>query len=84
VTQPAALTADELPEEDQFGRVKYLELCREMGISPASQIVKYLESESMHVVHYGAVAVRRGLLAALHCRQLRKKRTAARAYLQPA
>ncbi len=44
---------DELPEEDQFGRMRYLELCREMGISPASQILKYLESEAMHVVHYG-------------------------------
>lgn len=33
--------------------MRYLELCREMGISPASQILKYLESEAMHVVHYG-------------------------------
>jgi hypothetical protein len=44
---------DELPEEDQFGRMKYLETCQALAVSPASQILKFLESEEVHVVHYG-------------------------------
>ena len=49
----SARAEDELPEEDQFGRMKYLESCQALAISPASQILKFLESEEVHVVHYG-------------------------------
>ncbi|KAJ9518781.1 hypothetical protein QJQ45_026057 [Haematococcus lacustris] len=76
--QPGDDDDDELDEdvieEDQFGRIRYLELCQELQISPVSQvqrycslltqddsahtqtarsILKFLESEEMHITHYG-------------------------------
>eukprot|EP00955_Chlamydomonas_euryale_P041401 351965-Chlamydomonas_euryale.AAC.25 len=44
---------DEPPEEDQFGRMVYLRKCSELGISPVSQIMKFLEMRDMHIHHYG-------------------------------
>ncbi|KAJ9518537.1 hypothetical protein QJQ45_018553 [Haematococcus lacustris] len=44
---------EDVVEEDQFGRIRYLELCQELQISPVSQILKFLESEEMHITHYG-------------------------------
>ena len=32
--------ADEVPEEDQFGRFIYLQRCQELGISPVSQVCR--------------------------------------------
>lgn len=30
--------AEDVPEEDQFGRVAYLQKCQELGVSPVSQV----------------------------------------------
>ncbi|KAG1657276.1 hypothetical protein FOA52_005470 [Chlamydomonas sp. UWO 241] len=53
--EEAGLLSDdeELPEEDQFGRAAYLRACAKMGISPASQVLKFLETSEMHIHHYG-------------------------------
>lgn len=39
---------DEPPEEDQFGRMAYLQKCQELGINPASQILRFLEVMAPH------------------------------------
>ena len=40
-------------QEDQFGRMAYLIRCQELGITPASQILRFLETDEMHVGAYG-------------------------------
>ncbi|KAF5827747.1 flagellar associated protein [Dunaliella salina] len=47
------LQIDEVPEEDLFGRNRYLAKCQELRISPVSQVLKFLESQEMHITHYG-------------------------------
>lgn len=57
---------DDPPEDDQYGRTLYLRKCSELGISPASQVMKFLETEDMHIHHYGlGLKGTRALLEAL-------------------
>ena len=38
----------ELPEEDQFGRIIYLQRCQELGISPVSQVGNCAVADTPH------------------------------------
>lgn len=40
-------------EDDQYGRIAYLAKCEELGINPVSQVLRFLETEEMQVMHYG-------------------------------
>lgn len=40
-------------EDDQYGRIAYLTKCDELAINPVSQILRFLETEEMQVMHYG-------------------------------
>lgn len=54
-----ACVPDEPPEEDQFGRLIYLQRCRELGLSPVSQV----QSVHQHLWHWLNVS---GLLMCEH------------------
>ena len=44
---------DMAAEDDQYGRIAYLSKCEELGITPVSQVLRFLETEEMQVMHYG-------------------------------
>mmetsp|Transcript_51409 Transcript_51409/g.164368 ORF Transcript_51409/g.164368 Transcript_51409/m.164368 type:complete len:378 (-) Transcript_51409:52-1185(-) len=39
--------------DDMYGKQTYLTACEELGITPVSQILKYMEQEDISVMHYG-------------------------------
>ena len=50
---PTTSVVGDTSQEDQFGRMAYLTKCQELGITPASQVLRFLETEEMHVGAYG-------------------------------
>lgn len=57
---------DDGNNDDTFGKGVYLQACDELGVRPVSQILKFLELDTLHVTHYGlgskgATAVARAL-----------------------
>ena len=39
--------------QDSFGKHTYLSECKALGLTPAAQIVKYLDSRGLYLTHYG-------------------------------
>lgn len=44
---------DEEEPPDDTGKQAYLAKCLELGLTPVSQVLKYLEHDDLHVAHYG-------------------------------
>ncbi|XRB06692.1 hypothetical protein NFJ02_28g66460 [Pycnococcus provasolii] len=44
---------DTYADEDVYGKARYLQACEELGVVPVSQILKFLEHDTLQATHYG-------------------------------